>query len=167
MMASNVTSFRSLIDEMKAVAEGRGKPPVRAGKDVYASKAARDFARKVNIGRGAAATTVEPPTAGALDISTLAGVTRLMSRENQELLRCIAQGEVNSVAELAHKTGRAEPNVSRTLKKLADIGVVELVPGVGRAKRPRLAIRSFNVDIDVMTGSVRVVAARRMEPLPR
>jgi predicted transcriptional regulator len=66
-----------------------------------------------------------------------------------------------TVADLAGKTIRAESNLSRTLKKLETIGVLELVPGLGRAKIPKLSIESFQVEIDVVTGQVHMVSARK------
>jgi predicted transcriptional regulator len=96
-----------------------------------------------------------------LNITSLAGVTRLISRENQQLLQIIAKGDVTSLADLAGKTHRAESNLSRTLKKLESIGVLELVPGLGRAKIPKLSIESFQVEIDVVTGQVHMVSARK------
>jgi hypothetical protein len=51
-------------------------------------------------------------------------------------------------------------------KQLEAIGVLELVPGMGRAKIPRLSVESFRVDIDVVTGEVHMVSAR-MATRPR
>jgi predicted transcriptional regulator len=101
-----------------------------------------------------------------LNITSLAGVTRLISRENQELLQIIAKGKVTSLSDLAKKTNRAESNLSRTLKKLETIGVLELMPGIGRAKIPRLSVESFQVEIDVVTGNVHMVSARRARKHP-
>ena len=157
-MAPNAMSFRKFVDEMKAVAEGRKKAPVRADKQVYANEAARVFAQKLG-----AAEKRARKAAPDINITTLAGVTRLMSRDNQELLRLISEAEVSSVAELAVKAKRAESNLSRTLKKLEGIGVLELVPGEGRAKVPRIAVKSFKVDIDVISGAVTVVSAEKAE----
>ncbi len=155
-MAPNAMSFRKFVDEMKAVAEGRKKAPVRADKQVYANEAARVFAQKLG-----AAEKRARKAAPDINITTLAGVTRLMSRDNQELLRLISEAEVSSVAELAVKAKRAESNLSRTLKKLEGIGVLELVPGEGRAKVPRIAVKSFKVDIDVISGAARSFPRKR------
>lgn len=161
-MANDVMSFRSFIEEMKAVTKGGKRQPVRAGKHVYASQTARSFAQKLTANQLAA-----KRSHAGINITTLAGVTRLMSRDNQELLRLISKEDVHSVAELAFKTKRAESNLSRTLKKLASIGVLQLLPGVGRAKVPRLAVTSFKVDIDVISGSVTVVSAEKVEQSSR
>ena len=89
----------------------------------------------------------------------MAGVTRLMSRENQTLLRLIAAGGVLSISDLAEKSHRAETNLSRTVKKFERIGVLKLVPGTGRAKVPMLAMKSFQVHVNVMTGKFSVLSA--------
>ncbi len=81
----------------------------------------------------------------SLNITNLAGMTRLMSKENQELLQLIAKGGVKSVADLAAKSHRAESNLSRTLKKLQAIGLLELIPGEGKAKIPQITMQSFQV----------------------
>lgn len=157
---NNVMSFRSLIDEMKAVADGRQKPTVRADKNVYASEAAKSFVKKLTASKTPAPvkwSTTKP--VASLNINGLAGVTRLMTRENQALIQLIAKGDVTSVADLAVKSHRAESNLSRTLKKLMEIGILKAMPGRGRAKVPKLAVQSFQVAIDVVTGHVTVVSA--------
>jgi len=158
-MSKQIVSFRSLIDEMQSVAQGRRAPVARKDRAAYASQAARTFAQKIQgHGTHASKPGAEP---SALNITSLAGVTRLISRDNQQLLQIIAKGDVTSLADLAGKTNRAESNLSRTLKKLETIGVLELVPGLGRAKIPKLSVESFRVDVDVVTGQVQMVSARK------
>ena len=159
MMNKQIVSFRSLVDEMQSVAQGHRSPVVHKDQTAYASQVARTFAQKIQ-GHG---TDVSKPEfeQAALNITSLAGVTRLISRDNQQLLQIIAKGDVTSLADLAGKTNRAESNLSRTLKKLESIGVLELVPGLGRAKIPKLSVESFQVEIDVVTGQVHMVSARK------
>ena len=64
-----------------------------------------------------------------------------------------------SISDLAEKSYRAETNLSRTVKKFERIGVLKLVPGVGRAKVPMLAMKSFQVNVNVMTGKFSVHSA--------
>lgn len=154
-MSKQIVSFRGLIEEMKSVAQGDRPPVTRSDRTVYSSQTARTFARKIQSDKDTKSEQA------VLNISSLAGVTRLISRDNQELLQIIAKGEVTSVAELAGITHRAESNLSRTLKKLEAIGVLELVPGLGRTKIPRLSVQSFRVEIDVVTGQVHMVSARK------
>lgn len=164
-MSKQIVSFRGLIDEMKSVAQGDRPPVTRSDRTVYSSQTARTFARKIQ-GNKANGKDAEAGQAN-LNITSLAGVTRLISRDNQELLQIIAKGEVTSLADLAGITHRAESNLSRTLKKLEAIGVLELVPGVGRTKIPRLSVQSFRVEIDVVTGQVHMVSARKAKSAHR
>jgi predicted transcriptional regulator len=75
---------------------------------------------------------------------------KLLSAKNRVLLRTIAARRPQSVAELAAITGRAEQNLLRTLKKLESAGVVRLDRGVGRARRPVLAVRRVRFEIDLL-----------------
>lgn len=163
-MNRQVMKFRNLVDEMKAVAQGQQAAVKREDRNAYASQTAHAFARKIQGQKADRAVSTSNPV--TLNITSLAAVTRLISRENQELLQIIAQGEVTSLAELAAKTRRAESNLSRTLKKLETIGVLELVPGLGRAKVPKLSVASFKVEINVVTGEVHMVSARQATPHP-
>jgi len=157
-MNATVMNFRSLIDEMKAVASGSKKPSAEVSKTTYESQAAYDFVQKLSKSQGVAKSgPYLPPT--ALDISALAGVTRLMSAENRLLLQIIARGDVVSISDLAAKTHRAETNLGRTVKKFEKIGVLRLVPGVGKAKVPQLAMKSFQVTVDIVAGKFSVLSA--------
>ncbi len=54
---------------------------------------------------------------------------RVLSAGNRELLRIIAETPPASLEELAHMTGRAKSNLSRTLKTMAGYGLVRLERG--------------------------------------
>jgi predicted transcriptional regulator len=166
MTATNTMGFRALIDEMKAVTDGRIKPVVRADKHIYASPAARTFVAKLSepskpgpVKKPAPFKTPSHDGITVLRIERLAGVARLITPENQELLQIIAGGGVESVADLAAKSHRDESNLSRTLKKLWDVGVITYGVGVGRSKIPQLAVQSFQVRVDVVSGMVQLVSA--------
>jgi predicted transcriptional regulator len=58
---------------------------------------------------------------------SLKSVANVLSKENQQLLKVIAEQQPQSVTELATLTGRAVSNVSRTLKILESVGIVQLV----------------------------------------
>ena len=45
------------------------------------------------------------------------------------------------------------------MKKFERLGVLKLVPGAGRAKVPMIAMKSFQVNVNVMTGKFSVLAA--------
>jgi predicted transcriptional regulator len=57
---------------------------------------------------------------------SLKSVANVLSKENQQLLKVIAEQKPQSVTELAVLTGRAVSNVSRTLKTLGKYNLVEM-----------------------------------------
>ena len=74
-------------------------------------------------------------------------LVRLLTPENRELLRIIRDQKPNSVAELARLSGRAEPNLFRTIEKLTAIGLVELREE-NRRKVPIAKPFKFQIEID-------------------
>jgi predicted transcriptional regulator len=56
-------------------------------------------------------------------------VARVLSAGNRELLRLIAEKAPGSLEELSQLTGRKKPNLSRTLKTMANYGLVHLERG--------------------------------------
>lgn len=60
---------------------------------------------------------------------------RVLSAANRGLLRTIAENSPRSLEELAALTGRRKPNLSRTLKTMANYGLVRL----DRGPRGRIA----------------------------
>lgn len=81
--------------------------------------------------------------------TSLEAGAKLLSAKNRVLLRMIAERKPRSVTELAAMTGRAEQNVLRTLKKLAQAGIIRLDRGEGRARRPILTARKIHFEIDL------------------
>jgi len=57
---------------------------------------------------------------------SLKSVANVLSKENQQLLKVIAEQKPQSITELAALTGRAVSNVSRTLKTLGKYNLVEM-----------------------------------------
>lgn len=57
---------------------------------------------------------------------SLKSIANVLSKENQQLLKVIAEQKPQSVTELAVLTGRAVSNVSRTLKTLGKYNLVEM-----------------------------------------
>ena len=64
---------------------------------------------------------------------------RILSVGNRELLRIIDEQAPESVEELAKIAGRAQPNVSRTLKTMAGYGLIRMEKGRGLKLTPKLA----------------------------
>lgn len=58
--------------------------------------------------------------------TSMRAAAEVLSEKNRELLRILAEERPESVRELAELTGRAESNLSRTLKTLAGYGLVHL-----------------------------------------
>jgi predicted transcriptional regulator len=90
---------------------------------------------------------------------------KLLSSENLKLLHLIATMQPSSVRELATLVRRKESNLSRTLKKLQEVGIIAFEAGPGRTRAPRLVARRVVLDLDLVgAGSVASVersAARK------
>lgn len=66
---------------------------------------------------------------------------------NRELIRIIWDEHPETVKQLAAMSGRAESNVSRSLKRLEAYGIVRMVQH-GRARRPEALAREFEIRMD-------------------
>jgi len=75
---------------------------------------------------------------------SLKSVANVLSKENQQLLKVIAEQQPQSVTELATLTGRAVSNVSRTLKTLEGLGIVQLVKSNNRAPSKSISLIHTN-----------------------
>jgi predicted transcriptional regulator len=89
-------------------------------------------------------------------------MVKLLSAENLSLLHLIGTRRPDSVRELAHLAHRKESNLSRTLKKLHEAGIVEFEEGAGRMRAPRLVARRVTLDLDLV-GPGSVVSVERPE----
>ena len=58
--------------------------------------------------------------------SSMRSLAEVLSDKNRELLRTIATEHPATVSELAQVTGRDKGNLTRTLRRLATYGIVEL-----------------------------------------
>ena len=76
---------------------------------------------------------------------SLQSMSQILSSQNQELLRVIIEKEPQSLKELEVLTGRAKPNLSRTLKTLEQYGIVELEK-VNNALVPTVKATRFSVE---------------------
>jgi predicted transcriptional regulator len=88
-----------------------------------------------------------PPDAGMPTFESVDVLVRLLTRENRQLLATIRDRKPQSVAELAQMTGRAQPNLTRTLAKLQDAGLITLKT-VGRRKAPSATVKKIVIEID-------------------
>jgi len=64
---------------------------------------------------------------------------RVLSAGNRDLLRLIAEKAPGSLQELSQLTGRKKPNLSRTLKTMANYGLVRLERGPRGRIAPKLS----------------------------
>lgn len=99
-----------------------------------------------------------PAGAGGLVVESVDALMRLLTPENRELLRIIRDEKPVSVAALARRTGRAEPNLARTLGKLEAVGLVEFQPGA-RRRTPVTRARAFRVEVDPFGQNDRIEVA--------
>ena len=88
-----------------------------------------------------------PANAGKPSFNSVDAVVRLLTPENRQLLALIRDRKPQSVAELVEMSGRAQPNLTRTLAKMASAGFITM-KAVGRRKAPSPAIKKIVVEID-------------------
>ena len=88
-----------------------------------------------------------PVDAAKPSFNSVDALVRLLTPENRQLLALIRDRKPGSVAELVQLTGRAQPNLTRTLAKLEAAGFIRM-KSVGRRKAPSAAIKKIVVEID-------------------
>ena len=76
---------------------------------------------------------------------SIQSMSQILSSLNQELLKVIIEKRPQSLKELEELTGRAKPNLSRTLKTLERYGIVEL-SRVNNALVPQVKATRFSVE---------------------
>ncbi|WP_293907630.1 helix-turn-helix domain-containing protein [Phenylobacterium sp.] len=96
-----------------------------------------------------------PDAAGGPVVESVDVLMRLLTPENRELLRIIRDEKPESVASLARRTGRAEPNLARTLGKLEAVGLVEFRRDAGR-RAPVTRAGVFRVEVDPFSQNDRI-----------
>ena len=103
----------------------------------------RDEMKAVARGQKPAPTDAAQPSFNSVE-----ALVRLLTPENRRLLSLIRDRKPESMTELREWTGRAQPNLSRTLAKLEAAGLVTMKPGNGRRKIPQVRVRKITVEID-------------------
>jgi predicted transcriptional regulator len=88
-----------------------------------------------------------PADADQPSFNSVDAVIRLLTPENRVLLALIRDHKPRSVAELVKLSGRAQPNLTRTLAKLESAGFV-IMTADGRRKAPSTTITKIIVEID-------------------
>jgi predicted transcriptional regulator len=95
--------------------------------------------------------------------TSMESFAKVLSDRNRALLELIVEQEPESIAELAALSGRAKSNLSRTLKTMAQYGLVRLTKGEGGRIAPRVPYTGIVLDVSIgVKGlAVRAEAARR------
>jgi predicted transcriptional regulator len=88
-----------------------------------------------------------PADAAHPNFNSIEAMTRLLTSENRHLLAVIRDEKPRSIAELADLTGRAAPNLTRTLTKLEAAGLIKMTT-VNRRKVPTALVKTLRVKID-------------------
>ena len=102
----------------------------------------REEMKAVARGERPAPANAAKPSFDSVDV-----LIRLLTPENRRLLALIRDRKPGSVAELVELTGRAQPNLTRTLAKLEAAGFIRM-KAVGRRKAPSTLIKKIVVEID-------------------
>lgn len=127
------------------------KNPQRAGEQPRQWRDLEETARNAEVSPAEVSPAEVSPQA---KISPKAGTSpeamvKLLSEDNLALLKLIGTREFTSMRQLAAAAKRKEPNLSVTLRKLADAGIVTLDQD-GKALRPRLAASRVTLELDLM-----------------
>jgi predicted transcriptional regulator len=99
-----------------------------------------------------------PADAAKPSLNSVEALVRLLTPQNRQLLALIRDRKPRSVADLVQMTGRAQPNLTRTLAKLEAAGFIR-TKAVGRRKTPSTAIKKIVVEIDPFSEHDRVRVA--------
>ena len=87
--------------------------------------------RTIDIAAGKIIPEKDDPTVW---VSSMESIGRLLSKENYLLIEAIRQHHPLTISELAKLVHREQANVSRTLSRMADFHIVELVEDNGKKK---------------------------------
>jgi len=99
-----------------------------------------------------------PADAAKPSFNSVEALVRLLTPANRQLLALIRDRKPRSVAELVQMTGRAQPNLTRTLTKLEAAGFIRTITA-GRRGTPSAAIKKIVVEIDPYSTHDRVRVA--------
>ena len=99
-------------------------------------------ARTMAIAQGKFRPGPDDPKVWFVSVESLA---QILSSQNQLLLDLIRSRRPGSIAELAELSGRAQSNLSRTLRTLERYGLVKLTKS-GHTVRPEVPYERFSVD---------------------
>lgn len=87
--------------------------------------------------------------------TSMQSFARVLSERNRELLALIAEEQPESLQELEDLTGRKVSNLSRTLRKMEQYGIVTLERGRQGRIKPRFPYSGFQLNLPLKPESVR------------
>jgi predicted transcriptional regulator len=93
-----------------------------------------------------------PPGAARMSFNSTEALLRLLTPGNRALLALIRDRRPDSVVALAKLSGRAQPNLTRTIAKLEAAGLVAIVAAGGK-RRLRAIVWKLRVEIDPYSNS--------------
>lgn len=95
-------------------------------KTIHIGVATREAIRKrtIDIAAGRIKPAADDPK---IWITSPKVIAQVLSHENIDLIQAIKKLKPDSVSSLADAVGRSQSNVSRTLKRLTELGIVDLV----------------------------------------
>ena len=89
--------------------------------------------------------------------TSMESVAKVLSDKNRALLSLIATEQPTSLTELAKLSGRAKPNLSRTLKTMAGYGLVQLKKGERGKMAPVVPYSEIVLDLFLSESVAKVV----------
>ena len=99
-----------------------------------------------------------PADAGGQSFESVEALMRLLTPDNRRLLAMIRDRKPQSIAELAEWSGRAAPNVTRTLAKLEAVGFIRMEENQ-RRKVPTAVVHKLTMEIDPFSQNDRLEIA--------
>jgi predicted transcriptional regulator len=91
---------------------------------------------------------VPPADAAKASFNSVNAVLRLLTPMNRKRLAIIRDRKPQSVAVLVKMSGRAQPNLTRSLAKMEAAGFVTMKAVGGQRKAPSVTIKKIVVEID-------------------
>jgi predicted transcriptional regulator len=99
--------------------------------------------------------TPAPTHAAMPSFDSVEALLRLLTPQNRALLALIRDRRPQSITELSELSGRAQPNLLRTLSKLEAVGFIQ-IKNVKRCKVPTTSVRPFRIKVDPFSQDDRV-----------
>ena len=99
-----------------------------------------------------------PADAGGQSFESVEALMRLLTPDNRRLLAMIRDRKPQPIAELAEWSGRAAPNLTRTLAKLEAVGFIRMEENQ-RRKIPTAVVHKVTMEIDPFSQNDRLEIA--------